>query len=197
MDALQWMGAVRMRAKGCSAVNGCRQNESQWMLCSEWVPSEWESMDALQWMGAVRMRVNECSAVNGCRQNESLIKNITIIHTTPVHQLASGEDKSCVFVRNKSIIKSFLLQKHRLQLKYIIIIYNNASSSEKVHLLTSKSSHIFDRKQQFEAFLQMLTDGLEWCGLLWLFLSDSHSDGTHSLQSIHCWDTFLQTWWRH
>ncbi len=25
---------------------------------------------------------------------------------------------------------------------------------------------------------------------------DSHSDGTHSLQSIHCWDTFLQIWWR-
>ncbi len=71
MDALQWMGAVRMRVNGCSAVNGCRQNESQWMLCSEWVPSEWESMDALQWMGAVRMRVNGCSAVNGCRQNES------------------------------------------------------------------------------------------------------------------------------
>ncbi len=69
MDALQWMGAVRMRVNGCSAVNGCRQNESQWMLCGEWVPSEWESMDALQWMGAVRMRVNGCSAVNGCRQN--------------------------------------------------------------------------------------------------------------------------------
>ncbi len=98
--ALQWMGAVRMRVNGCSAVNGCRQNESQrmlcsewvpsewesmdaqqvngcrqnesqWMLCSEWVPSEWESKDALQWMGAVRMRVNGCSAVNGCRQNES------------------------------------------------------------------------------------------------------------------------------
>ncbi len=31
----------------------------------------------------------------------------------------------------------------------------------------------------------MLTDGLEWCGLL----VDAHSDGTHSLQSIHCWDT--------
>ncbi len=41
----------------------------------------------------------------------------------------------------------------------------------------------------------MLTDGLEWCGLLVdycdVFISclDSHSDGTHSLQSIHCWDT--------
>ncbi len=82
MDALQWMGAVRMRVNGCSAVNGCRQNESQWMLCSEWVPSEWESMDALQWMGAVRVQTAD--------------KDITILHTTPVHQLTSGEDKSSV-----------------------------------------------------------------------------------------------------
>ncbi len=39
-----------------------------------------------------------------------------------------------------------------------------------------------------------------WTGLLCcffvLFLSDSHSDGTHSLQSIHYWDTFLQIWWK-
>ncbi len=30
-----------------------------------------------------------------------------------------------------------------------------------------------------------------WTGVVWIivmFLSDSHSDGTHSLQSIHCWD---------
>ncbi len=36
-----------------------------------------------------------------------------------------------------------------------------------------------------------------WTGVVWIivmFLSDSHSDGTHSLQSIHCWDTFLQIW---
>ncbi len=45
----------------------------------------------------------------------------------------------------------------------------------------------------------MLTDGLEWCGLLVdycdVFISclDSHSDGTHSLQSIHCWDTDAET----
>ncbi len=44
--------------------------------------------------------------------------------------------------------------------------------------------------------------GVVWiiCGLLWCFyhLFDSHSDGTHSLQSIHWWakwwnDTFLQS----
>ncbi len=39
--------------------------------------------------------------------------------------------------------------------------------------------------------LKTLIDGLEWCGLLWCFISclDSHYDGTHSLQSIHCWET--------
>ncbi len=47
----------------------------------------------------------------------------------------------------------------------------------------------------FFCLLKMLTDGLEWCGLLVdycdVFISclDSHSDGTHSLQSIYCWDT--------
>ncbi len=40
------------------------------------------SVDPLQWMGAVRMRVQTAD------------KNITIIHTTPVHQLTSWEDKS-------------------------------------------------------------------------------------------------------
>ncbi len=60
----------------------------------------------------------------------------------------------------------------------------------------------------------MLTDGL-W--IIVMFLSDSLSDGTHSLQSIHWWDTdemlqtdgthsllsnwcdaaFLRIWWRH
>ncbi len=58
----------------------------------------------------------------------------------------------------------------------------------------------------FSFSLQMLTDGLVWCGLLWCFYQtliltapihcrasiDSHSDGTHSLQSIH-WLSF----WRH
>ncbi len=44
------------------------------------------------WMGAVRMRVQTAD------------KNITIIHSTPVHQLTSGEDKSW----NKSSIKTFL-----------------------------------------------------------------------------------------
>ncbi len=37
---------------------------------------------------------------------------------------------------------------------------------------------------------QTLIDGLEWCGLLvdyYYVFTSSHSDGTHSLQSIHWW----------
>ncbi len=49
------------------------------------------ALHPLQWMGAVRMRVQTAD------------KNITIIHTTPVHQLMSWEAKSCVLIRNKSI----------------------------------------------------------------------------------------------
>ncbi len=60
----------------------------QWILCSEWVPSEWES--------------------------KQLIKhhnNPQVIHTTPVHQLTSCEVKSYVFVRNKSINTFLSLKK--------------------------------------------------------------------------------------
>ncbi len=63
----------------------------QWVLCSEWVPSEWES--------------------------KQLIKNKTIIHKTAVHQLTFCEIKSCVFVINKSVIKTFLAL-NCIQLKY-------------------------------------------------------------------------------
>ncbi len=65
---------------------------------------------------------------------------------------------------------------------------------------------IFSQKQWFGVknvlmldLFQLLSspDGLEWCGLLWCFYQNTHSDGTHSLQSIHAETLrpFLQTWW--
>ncbi len=54
---------------------------------------------------------NGSSAVNGCRQKrvQTSDENNTIIHNmTPVHQLTSCEAKRCVFIINKSIIKTFL-----------------------------------------------------------------------------------------
>ncbi len=75
-------------------------------------------MDPLQWMGAVRMRVQTAD------------KNIIIMHTTPVHQLMSWEDKSCVFVRNKSTIKTFLTLNRCFWLKYESITHNIVSSNK-------------------------------------------------------------------
>ncbi len=69
----------------------------QWILCSEWVPSEWES--------------------------KQLIKT-TVIHTTPVHQFTSCKVKSCMFVRNKPIIKMFLTSNCCFWLKYESSIHN-------------------------------------------------------------------------
>ncbi len=76
----------------------------QWILSSEWVPS-------------VRVQTAD--------------KNITIINTTPVHQLPSSEEKSCMFAKNHN---------HHLWWKYTSIIHNNASSSKKVHLLLSSQN---------------------------------------------------------
>ncbi len=46
----------------------------------------------------------------------------------------------------------------------------------------------------------MLTDGLEWCGLLWCFYQLSFwrhpFTAEHSLLRHWCRDTFLQIWWR-
>ncbi len=88
-------------------------------------------MDALQWMGAVRMRVQTAD------------KNTTIIHTTPVHQVTSGDVKRFMFVGNKPNI---LTLNHHFWPKYQSGIRNNASSSDKVNpysFLTSESTHIF------------------------------------------------------
>ncbi len=60
------------------------------------------------------------------------------------------------------------------------IIHNNTSSNEKAQKWCLQNEW---------------TVGLLWCGLMWCFISclDSHSDGTHSLQSIWCNATFLQS----
>ncbi len=54
-------------------------------------------MDPLQWMGAVRMRV------------QTVDKDITMIYTTPVHQLTSCDSKIRVFETNPSF-RGFKLQ---------------------------------------------------------------------------------------
>ncbi len=93
----------------------------QRMLCSEWVPSEWESD-----------------------------KNITIIHSTPVHQLSLWEDKS-----------------------WKSIIHNNASSSEKVVRSESgeKSAQIKHRLQAKTALNTYVT--------AWILVWETTGDGLY------------------
>ncbi len=74
------------------------------------------TMDPLQWMGAVS-------------KSATADKNITIIHTTPVHQLPSSEEKSCMFAKNHN---------HHLWWKYTSIIMR--PPAKKVHPLLSSQN---------------------------------------------------------
>ncbi len=68
-----------------------------------------------------------------------------------------------------------------------------------------KMDSYFSQKHQFDVKNVLMLDLFHllsspdvnwWTGVVWIivmFLSDSHSDGTHSLQSIHCWDTDAET----
>ncbi len=63
----------------------------------------------------------------------------------------SWEDKSCRFVRNKSIIKMFLTSNHCFQLKYKSIIHNIAFPSEKVwirrEICTDQAPFVSDNRR--------------------------------------------------
>ncbi len=124
------------------------------------------AMDPLQWMGAVRMRVKTAD------------KNITIIHTTPVHQtpltinpLTSWEVKSCIFGRNKCIIKT--LFNFKLLLMYLMsTIHITAFFRENLFSSESgeKSAQIKHRLQPKTALNQYM--GGFWCeGQQWIMFS--------------------------
>ncbi len=92
--------------------------------------------------------------------------------------------QSLFFTRENKIIDSGLLEyfswKQWIEVKNVVMIYL-----------------FFDKHFTCYSLQNMLIDGLEWCG--WLvdycdvFISclDSHSDGTHSLQGIHWWASYV------
>ncbi len=122
--------------------------------------------------------------------------------------------KSCVFVRNKSIIKTakiwfltLLSPGTRLIVWIRRELCTDQAAFKKIQKI--KTSWYFCFSTSSSLLHTMLIDGLERCGLLvllWCFyqLLDSHSDGTHSLQRIHCWASdgmqrnsskSLMVWW--
>ncbi len=103
---------------------------------------------SLQWMGAVRMRVQTAD------------KNITIIHMTPVHQLTSCEVKSCLFVRNKFIIKTLLTSW--IKSKSIILLSPIKQSSHlNLERNMHRSSTVYKWKQS-KIVLNKYVSGF-WC----------------------------------
>ncbi len=103
--------------------------------------------------------------------------------------------------RNLHQIKQRLQAKTALN-KYVAAFW--CERQQQMHFFTGERV-IMDYGLGFLAQDVLMMDlfqflsSLEWCGLLVdycdVFISclDSHSDGTHSLQSIHCWDTDAET----
>ncbi len=121
----------------------------QWMLCSEWVPSEWES--------------------------KQLIKH----HNNPFIVYYCDVFIRLSFWRHPFTTEHPLLRHWWTGVVCIIVMF----------LSLSFWRHPFTTEHPLLRHW--------WTGVVWIivmFWSDSHSDGTHSLQSIHCWDTdtFLQ-----
>ncbi len=117
---------------------------------------------------------NGCSAVNGCRQNES-----------PNREICTDQ-------------ASFTIQNSSKQICVWILKWedNSGWSSSLEELLWIMDWILVYRWNiLMDLFLANTQLWLKWCGLLDVFISclDSHSDGTHSLQSIHCWDTDAET----
>ncbi len=87
-------------------------------------------MDSLQWMGAIRMRVQTAD------------KNITIIHTTPVHQSVPCEAKSCVSVRNFKRV--FYQWYYFLQFKSRLVWIRREICTDQSLITSQNSSKRFD-----------------------------------------------------
>ncbi len=130
----------------------------QWMLCSEWVPSEWESKQLIktsQWY----TRLNFTSQ-NSPKSSEQICGCILMWETT-------GDGLFHWRWNYGLLFKQWNEVKHVLMMDLCLT---------NMQLLPHYT----------------LTDWFEWCALLVdycdVFISclDSHSDGTHSLQSIHC-----------
>ncbi len=114
---------------------------------------------------------NGCTAVNGCHLNESPNSwykhnnNPQVIHITPVHQLVSGEGKRCTFLRNKSIIITFL--RHCFGVHNPIMVLSPVKKSESgetsaqiKHCLQTKS--VQNRSKQICGWMFTREDNKGW-----------------------------------
>ncbi len=74
---------------------------------------------------------------------------------------------------------------------YVKIVHGPFSKKKKKAQKHKKNHKITLKKQEKENLLWSISIQMFWTGVVWIivvFIS-SNSDGTHSLQSTHCWDT--------
>ncbi len=116
-------------------------------------------MDPLQWMGAVRLRVQTAD------------KNITMIHKYST-QLRSNnwcpvKLKAARLQETNPILRHFLIENCRFWTKCKFIIHNNAylpQMSSRINNLLLICLELFWTVKNI-LIIDLLTDGLEWCGL--------------------------------
>ncbi len=187
---LQWMGAVRIWVQTADKnITISAVWTLQWMGAVRiWVQTADKNITisavwTLQWMGAVRIWVQTAdktitisavwTTVNGCRQNESLIKTSQYQLFGLCSEWVPSEFES------KQLIKTSQYQLFWLCSGWV------PSEFESKQLIKTSQYQLF---------------GLLWMGAvrIWVQTADknitisavwTHSDGTHSLQSIHCWDS--------
>ncbi len=92
--------------------------------------------------------------------------------------------KQCFKIKMPLFMNEFVYYNIQLLLKLAILVALHANHLSKQNQLLIHILH------------KMLTDGLEWCGSLVDYcdvfiscLDFRHSDGTHSLQTIHWWES--------
>ncbi len=134
-------------------------------------------------LALLHLLINGSSAVNGCRQNEE--------SPNSCFSLVNGAwsvNNSQYF----SIIQfrwDILFTGGSNSMDYGLIFLEAAVWSKK----NKKTIDLLFINRRFSTSQDIVTNGLDWCGLLVdcfdVFISclDSHSDGTHSLQRIHWW----------
>ncbi len=78
---------------------------------------------------------------------------------------------------------------------FLAIIHNNTSSSDYLLWIMARNNGLKLKrlKDGFNFIFFTSQDINWWTEVMWKLTLHYHSDGTHSLQSIHCWDTDAET----
>ncbi len=118
--------------------------------------------------------------------------NLNQVHNSSTYFFLSHQTPICLelFLLVKGVWSVHISLQIRARLFFTWIAFSRApiiwSKKTPIWLICSLQTHSLS--------LHMISmDGLEWCGLLldycdvFISCSDSHSDGTHSLQRIHWW----------